>query len=201
VRLGCGRSVLVVSVAVGLLVLAGCGGDDDSSESSVSASTAAAVHAPPEAVATSTAPLPGPPALPAQIPRFALMAATFGTPRESLVFQTRTAILNGLSGQASDYAVEIAEAAGGGETGLLIGVVARPGTSPPNIPDDVNALIEVTPEATYRVHGNDVQLHQVPGYHLAVVDGGPGHAVVAIGVNLPLTRKIAAAVAQAVAAS
>ena len=201
-------------MAVGLLVLAGCGGDDDSSESSVPASTAAAVSTPPEAVTTGTVPRagaevtaptkpssPGPAALPDQMPRFALMAATFGTPRESLVFQTRTAILNGLSGQASDYALEIAEASGGGETGLLIGVVARPGTSPPNIPDDVNALIEVTPEATYRAHGNEVQLHQVPGYHLAVVDAGPGHAVVAIGVNRPLTRDIAAAVAEALPAS
>ena len=124
-----------------------------------------------------------------------------GTARESLVFRTRNAILNGLSGQASDYALQIAQAAGGGETGLLIGVVARPGTSPPGIPHDVTGQIGVKPEATYRVHGHVVALYRVPAYHLGVVDAGPRHAVVAIGVTRSLTRDIATAVAQALPSS
>ena len=212
-RLGRARTTGVASLAVVALSVAGCGGGDDASDRSVSASSTATT-APAPSVTTGTAPpagvqattpatpsTPGSPALPAQIPRFALAPVPIGSARESLVFRTRNAILNGLSGQASGYALEIAEAAGGGETGLLIGVVARPGASPPNIPNDVSRLIEVEPEATFRVHGHEVALHQAPGYHLAVVDGGPRQAVVAIGVSRPLARDIATAVAEALPAS
>jgi hypothetical protein len=191
------------------LALAGCGGGD-SSERSVSApTTATAASAPsasvttgtPRASAEATTPatpsVPGARALPVHIPGFTLRPVRIGTARESLVFRTRNSILNGLTGQASDYALEIGEAAGRGDTSLLIGVVARPGTSPPDIPGDVNRLIEVEPEASFRVQGREVALYRVPAYDLAVVDAGPRHAVVAIAVGRPLARAIASAVAGA----
>ena len=46
--------------------------------------------------------LPGSRALPVRISGFTLMPVRIGTARESLVFRTRNAILNGLTGQASD---------------------------------------------------------------------------------------------------
>jgi len=210
VSLGCARTAGVVSMAVALtLALAACGGSD-SSERSVSAPTTATAASAPSASVTSATPragaeattpvtpsVPGARALPARIPGFTLMPVRIGTARESLVFRTRNSILNGLTGQASDYALEIGEAAGRGDTSLLIGVVARPGTSPPSIPSDVNRLIGAQPEATFRVHGHDIALHGAPGYDLAVVDAGPRHMVVAIAVSRPLARALVSAVAEA----
>ena len=96
------------------LAVAGCGGGD-SSERSVSAPTTTAAASAPsasvttgtpragaEATSPATPPVPDSRALPVRIPGFTLMPVRIGTARESLVFRTRNAILNGLTGQASD---------------------------------------------------------------------------------------------------
>ena len=50
------------------------------------------------------------------------------------------------------------------------------------------------------MQGRAVALYRVPGYRLAVVDGGPRHAVVAIAVSSAAARAVAGAVVEALPA-
>jgi hypothetical protein len=123
---------------------------------------------------------------------------TIGSARESLVFRTRNAILNGLEGAASDYGLEIAQTRRGSETGLLIAVAAAPGASPPDIPDDVNRIVALEPVSAHRARGRPITVYRLPGYHLAVVDGGPRRAAVTIAEGRRGVEELADAVARAI---
>jgi hypothetical protein len=118
-----------------------------------------------------------------------------GTARESLVFRTRNALLNGLRGPASGYAVEIAQADSGARAGVLVGVAARRGITAPPIPRDIARLAGGRAEGRVVVAGHPVTLHRGAGTWLVLVDAGPRRAVVGI----TTTRAEALALGKAVA--
>ena len=94
--------------------------------------------------------------------------------------------------------MEIAAARRGARTDLLVGVAAVEGAAPPDVPDDIARLVGAAPEARRTVAGRSIAVYRAPGYRLAVVDGGPRRAVVAIGAGLGRTLALAAAVARAI---
>lgn len=191
-----GTAVVALAIVLSLILV----GRDDSSGSSETPTTArTTTRTSPGASATTpaTRPAPGTSAIPARIPGFVVSPVEIGSSRESLVFRTRNTILNGLEGAASDYGLEIAETRRGSESGLLIGVVAVPGASPPDIPRDVNRIVALEPLSEHRTRGGrPITVYRVPGYHLAVVDAGPRRAVVAIAARRRQVDDLADAVAQ-----
>ncbi|MGD9694208.1 MAG: hypothetical protein AB7V42_00920 [Thermoleophilia bacterium] len=146
---------------------------------------------------TPATPSSGGRAVPARIAGYRVSPVPIGTARESLVFRTRNSILNGLSGEASHYLVEIAQATRAGRVGLLVGVAAREGTAPPAIPDDIVRLIGAPPELRRAVAGREVAVYPASDSRLAVVDGGPGRAVVVIATGRGPALALGTAVARA----
>ena len=145
---------------------------------------------------SSVSPAPSP--LPANIPGVELVPVEIGTYRISLVFRLRNTILNGLPGAASNYTLKTVQAKQGNESGLILGVAVVPGASAPDVGRSIRGLIDVAAVATERRSGRLITIHQVPGYHLAVVNAGPRRALMVIASRRATARAIARAVAGAV---
>lgn len=134
--------------------------------------------------------------IPATVTGYMVRPVAPGSYRLSLVWRLRNTILNGVDGPASDYAIQTATARRAGRTALLFGVAAVPGASPPDVPADVIRLIGIPPSGRDRVGGVPVTLFRAPGYTLAVVDGGPRRAVVAIAARPAEARALGHAIAR-----
>lgn len=199
------RFPLVVSAALAVLLavvlaVALAGGDDAPPPRAVAAGTTPAPPAgaprPGAAATTPATPASGVPTLPARVPGYTVAPVPIGTARESLVFRTRNAVLNGVSGPASGYAVEIAQATRGETIGVLIGVAARPGVTVPPVPRDIVGLIGRPARLRARVAGHRVAVYPGAGYQLVVVDAGPRRAVVGIATSPAAASALGSAVAR-----
>lgn len=199
------RLPLIVSAALVVLLVAALAtslaAGDDPAASAVTATPTTTAMAPeaPRAGATADTPATpdsGVPTLPARIPGYAVAPVPIGTARESLVFRTRNALLNGLRGPASGYALEIAQASRGADIGVLVGVAARPGVATPPIPQDIVRLIGARAESRAVVAGHPVTIHRGGGTWLVVVGAGPRRAVVGIATGAASARALGDAVAR-----
>lgn len=191
-----------VAIALGVLVIAGAGGQE-----TPAAPAAPAAPAPePEgtrvgaSATTPATPATGVATLPTRVPGYAVSPVPIGTARESLVFRTRNALLNGLRGPASGYALEIAQAARGGGIGVLVGVAVRPGVAAPPVPQDVARLIGGRARSRAVVAGHPVAVHRGGGTWLVVVGAGPRRAVVGIATGAASARALGGAAARGLAA-
>lgn len=181
-----GALVVAAVVATGIVVLR-----SSDEPSAVTATT-------PAATTPTVTPVPPPSPLPERVPGLELAPVEIGTYRISLVFRLRNTILNGLP-VASDYTLKTLQAKQGEDSGLLLGVALIPGATGPNVGRSIRGLIDVPTVLTEQTSGRLLTIHQVSGYNLAVLDVGPRRTIVAIATERATARRMAAAVAKAVA--
>jgi hypothetical protein len=187
----------VAAIALAIVLPLAPGGDGDDPPPRAATATAPAAGA---SATTPATPDTGVATIPDGVPGYDVSPVPIGTARESLVFRTRNAILNGLAGAPSGYALEIAQATRDERTALLVGVAARPGFAQPGIPEDIARLIGGPPETRRSVAGRGVAVYRTPDYRLVVVEGGPGRAVVAIDTARAPAVALGSAVARGIAA-
>lgn len=180
----------VVVVLTGAIVLSATGDGDAATTPPAGASAA------PSTAPGRTAAAPVVAVIPGTVAGYAVRPVARQSYRLSLVWRLRNTILNGVEGPASDYSIQTATARRAGRTALLFGVAAAPGASPPDVPDDVVRLIGIPPSGRERVGGVPLTLFRAPEYTLAVVDGGPRRAVVAIAARPAEARALGRAIAR-----
>lgn len=158
---------------------------------------------PSTSVPASTAPPPRPQAAAATIPRgivgYRVLPVGQRSYRLSLVFRLRNTIINGLSAPGSDYSVTTDAVRRDSLSALLFGVGAAPGTSPPDIPGEIEGLIGLAPATHERVDGLAVSIFRAPEYGIGLVDAGPRRAVVVIAPDTREALTLGRAVARAIA--
>lgn len=188
-----GGLVVVAAIAALVVALTLVAIRDDGGSSSPAPAAERTVAAPPATVH------PPAPALEDLLPGVIVTPVELGTYRISLVFRLRNAILNGLPEPASAYELESAQARRGSIRGLLLRVAAAPGAAPSHIPRDINRLVGVAPESRRTTRGRSITSYRLSSYHLAVVDGGPRQAVVAIAARRRQVGALADTIARALA--
>jgi hypothetical protein len=180
------RWLLPAIALIGVALIAGCGSDDDEPSASAEATTAAT---------TTTATRPAT-ALPASVPGYEITALGPGAYRESLIFRMRNAILNGVSGTASAYALQTAQAQRGGETALVIGVRTAPGAAPVPVPADIRRLLVAPPDQTLRMSGLRADVYRTSGTDVVLVAVSEDQAAIAMAADRASAIDLARALAQ-----
>lgn len=181
------RWALPATVLIGVALIAGCGSDDE--DSTASGPTTSAATATAETTRPDTA-------LPPSVPGYRISKLGLGAYRESLIFRMRNAILNGVSGNASDYALQTAQAQRASETALVIGVKTAPGAAPVPVPADIRRLLGARAARTLRMSGLRADAYRTSGTEVVLVAVSDDQAAIAMAADRPSAIRLARALAE-----